>query len=276
MLFRKGIVLIRRHEFSCAELLLRDLGITEPNDIDVEAIAWHVGARVKFAALEGYEARIIGREDQAIVTITMHASRRWRRFSIAHELGHWRHHRGRSLVCRSDDIWVPCGRAPEVERVADAYAADLLMPTYLFHPMAAEVARPSFDSIVDLADRFDTSLTATAIRFIDMNTVPTILVCHGPAGRQWFKATKDVPSRWFPRSDLDADSFAFGALFSDTVEKRPRKIGAEAWFDRLDAERYDITEHTVKTSKDEIMTLLLLEDEEMLQEREAHRSWAWR
>jgi hypothetical protein len=163
-----------------------------------------------------------------------------------------------------------------VERVADAYAADLLMPRYLFHPMAAEVARPSFDLIGDLADRFDTSLTATAIRFIDMNTVPAILVCHGPAGRQWFKAAKDVPSRWFPRSDLDADSFAFGALFSDTVENRPRKIGAEAWFDRFDAEPYDITGHTVKTSKDELMTLLLLEDEEMLQEGEAHRSWAWR
>ncbi len=179
-------------------------------------------------------------------------------------------------MCRSDDIGDPRGGAPEVERVADAYAADLLMPRYLFHPIAAEIARPSFVSIGALANRFDTSLTATAIRFIDMNTAPAILVCHGPSGRKWFKAAKDVPSRWFPRSDLYADSFAFGALFSDTVEKKPRKIGAEAWFDRSDAERYDITEHTVKTSKDEIMMLLLLEDEEMLQEREAHRSWAWR
>lgn len=268
--------MIRRYEFSCAEFLLRELGVTEPNEIDVEAIACHVGVRVKFAALEGCEARIIGSVDHAIVTVTTHAGWQRQRFSIAHELGHWRHHRGRSSVCRPDDIGNQRDATSGVERVADAYAADLLMPRYLFHPVAAEIARPSFDSIRDLRDRFDTSLTATAIRFIDMNTVPAVLVCHGPAGRQWFKAAKGVPSRWFPRSDLDADSFAFGALFSDTVEKRPRKIGAEAWFNRREAERYDIVEHTVKTGDDEIITLLLLEDEEMLQEREAHRSWAWR
>ena len=44
---------------SSAELVLRDLGITDPREIDLEAIAWHLGARVKRCILDGCEARII-------------------------------------------------------------------------------------------------------------------------------------------------------------------------------------------------------------------------
>jgi hypothetical protein len=29
---------------------------------------------------------------------------------------------------------------------------------------------------------------------------------------EWFTRGPDVPSRWFPRDNLDADSFAFGVL----------------------------------------------------------------
>lgn len=53
------------------------------------------------------------------------------RFSVAHELGHWHHHRRRSAVCLSDDIGNPAKGPLDPERVADGYAADLLMPRYL-------------------------------------------------------------------------------------------------------------------------------------------------
>jgi len=52
-----------------AERLLQELGITEPKEIDLEATAFHLGARVRYRRLEGCEARIIGRNDAAIITI---------------------------------------------------------------------------------------------------------------------------------------------------------------------------------------------------------------
>lgn len=39
--------------------LLRDLGIREPKDLDIEAIAEYCGATVVYRPLEGCEARII-------------------------------------------------------------------------------------------------------------------------------------------------------------------------------------------------------------------------
>ena len=48
-------------------------------------------------------------------------------------------------------------------KVADSYAADLLMPRYLFQPRAQALKDATFGSISQLAEAFKTSLTATAI-----------------------------------------------------------------------------------------------------------------
>lgn len=82
---------------SPAERLLQQLGVTEPDEIDLEAIAYYVNARVRYRPLDGCEARIIGKGDQAIITVNTNSGYRRKRFSIAHELGHWHHHRGKSL-----------------------------------------------------------------------------------------------------------------------------------------------------------------------------------
>lgn len=87
-----------------AELLLQELGITEPREIDLEAIAWTQGVHVRYRPLDGCEARIIGCGDRAIITVNDRSSARRQRFSIGHELGHWKWHRGRILVCRADEI----------------------------------------------------------------------------------------------------------------------------------------------------------------------------
>jgi hypothetical protein len=36
-----------------AERLLKDLGVTDPKEIDLEAVAWTLGARVKYRPLDG-------------------------------------------------------------------------------------------------------------------------------------------------------------------------------------------------------------------------------
>ena len=81
-----------------AEKLLQSLGIREPGDIDLEAIAWHCGAEVRTQSLDGCEARIVGNQNKAIITIAEDKSFERQRFSIGHELGHWEHHRGQAFI----------------------------------------------------------------------------------------------------------------------------------------------------------------------------------
>ena len=52
--------------FRPAADLLKELGITEPEEIDIEAIAQHCDATVTYGQLAGSEARIVGADDKAI------------------------------------------------------------------------------------------------------------------------------------------------------------------------------------------------------------------
>lgn len=257
---------------TAAEQVLAELGIADPSEIDLEAIAWTLGARVRYRPLDSCEARIVGNGDRAVITVNDRSHPRRQRFSVAHELGHWRYHRGRLLVCRADDIGRAGDNRPMSERTADNYAAQLLMPGYLFEPIARSHPKLTFHAVRAIADIFDTSLTSTAIRLVDSRHTPAVLVCHGPLGRKWFTRSPDVPDRWFPRDTLDPESFAFGVLFGDAQDDRtPRKIGADAWFDRWEAERFDVLEQTVRIAPDEILTFVLITDDKMLAEFDRDR-----
>jgi hypothetical protein len=247
------------------ELILQRLGITEPSEIDLEAIAWDMGVRIRYRPLDGCEARVIGAGDQAIVTVNSRSSRWRQRFSIGHELGHWRHDRGRILFCQSQDIGRPTPVDLSPERIADRFASNLLMPNYLFDPVARSYRKLNFQIIEEIADTFRTSRTATAIRLVEGGYFAAVLVCHGPRGRRWFTRSPEVPNRWFPAADLSSESFAFSVLYSHTAENKfPRKIGADAWFECWDADRYDVQEQTILISDNKILSLILISDEGML------------
>lgn len=249
-----------------AEALLRELGITEPEEIDLEAIAYHVGAQVRFRPLCGCEAHILGCNGRAIITVKQDSSPSRKRFSIAHELGHWRYHRGKTLVCRVDEYRPREGTSPE--KVADAYAADLLMPRYLFLARAASLGNIAFDTIGSLGGAFKTSVTATAIRLINLDQFSGLLISHTPRGRKWFVRSPSVPRHWFPRDDLDARSFAIGVQFGARSDDGAlRKIPADAWFDRQDASRFTVREQTIPVARDETISLIAIDDKAMLADR---------
>jgi hypothetical protein len=249
------------------------LGVTEPREIDLEAIAWDLGVRIKYRPLDGCEARIVGTSNKAIITVNMRSSRRRRRFSIGHELGHWHYDRGRMLVCLAEEIGRGTVIESSPERLADQFASQLLMPEYLLRPVACAYPKLDFSAVCRISEIFDTSRTATALRLVEGRYLPAVLVCHGRHGRKWFARSPDVPDRWFPRKDLAADSFAFGVLYGHQPEdKFPRKIGADAWFDRAEAERYEVQEQTIQTGDDEILTLVTISDENMFWELSEGRS----
>src|SRR4051812_25410028 len=90
--------------FLKAKDLLDELGITEPGEIDLDAIAQYVGATVTRERLVGAEARIVGLDDQAVITVNKDSLPTRQRFSIGHELGHWMNDRGRiDMSCGADN-----------------------------------------------------------------------------------------------------------------------------------------------------------------------------
>ncbi|MDO9103669.1 MAG: ImmA/IrrE family metallo-endopeptidase [Methylovulum sp.] len=246
------------NRLTVAELLLQELGITEPEEIDLDAIAWHVGATIKRRKLDGCEARIVGTGKKAIITVNTASALVRQQFSIGHEIGHWYHHRGRSLICRSEEIGKHCNGGAVLERQADAFAADLLLPNYILQPRLPQFKKLTFDVIKQVAKDFTTSIPATAIRLIEKGDWPSILICHGQTGRKWFARNTSVPDSWFPKDELHPESYAIGILYgNDTDQASPRKMKAHIWFNRRDASNYELQEQSIRTMDGDVLSLLL-------------------
>lgn len=249
-----------------AELLVQSLGIRDPREIDLEAIAFDQGAVVRHQPLDGCEARIVGYGNRAIITVDDRRPLTRRRFSTAHELGHWKYHRGRSLICRPDETGDLNRSSLNPERVADFYAADLLLPRYLFIPRANALRETTFESVDTLSKEYRSSIPATAMRLVEYGPEPAMLVCHGPDGRKWFNRPHQIPEHWFPRDELAAESSALDVLYGKRRSNHRSRVRADAWFERRNASRFEIYEQTFRISSDEILTMLVFADEEMLED----------
>lgn len=153
------------------------------------------------------------------------------------------------------------------ERVADDYASDLLLPRYLLEPMLKPLSRFNLNVAREISEVFDASLTATILKIAETNHFPIMLVSHSQKGRAWFRKAPSVPEHWFPKDELDHEGYAFAALFGKQDDKGgPRRIGADAWFDRRGADDFDVYEETFRVADDQICTVLLFKDAKMLRE----------
>lgn len=257
-----------------AERLLRSLGVSNPAEVDLEAIAFHLGVvRVKYRPLDGCDARIVGMGDRAIITVNDRQPQTRQRFSIGHEIGHWHHHRGRTLFCGATDL-AEHGHAQAFEETANRFASNLLLPGYLVEPVARAFPQLTLKAVREIASMFGASLTATAIRLVEVGHCPAMLICHSLGGRKWFVRSPGVPDRWFPQDQLHAESYAFDVLHGHCGEQAsPRKIGADAWFDRREATSYEVQEQSVLVGNGEILTILNFTDSDMLEEAELVRRW---
>ncbi len=257
-----------------AERLLKSLGVTEPHEIRLEDIAFDQGAEIRYCDLSGCEADILGYQDRAIISIDRNRGSARKRFSIAHELGHWHYHRGKKLQCRVEDYQPK--HKQQAERKANGYAASLLMPRYLVTPRARDHKKLTFKTIEQFATDFRTSLSATAIRLVEADIWPCMLICHTQQGRKWFTQAPMFHKRWFPKKEIDAASYTFDTVFgSSEGEKFPRLTGADTWFDRAEARQFELYEQAKRTTENETLVILTIKDDRMIEEEPERYGRRW-
>lgn len=247
---------------SPAEKILTDLGIEDASEIDLEAIAYTQGATVKYKNLSGCDAKIVGFKDKAIITINEDSSEERRRFSLAHELGHWHHHRGRSFICRAADIDNPSKTSLfDPELVADKFAANLIMPFFLFLPEAKSYAKASFEVIQALSVKFRSSLSSTAIRYIESDEYPLILACYEGDRLVWSAKSKQAGEKWWLHRQLDKSTNAYDLAVGRPARKDWVKIEADAWFSNQNAGRFEVKEQSIPWVDGKILVLIMLSSE---------------
>lgn len=189
-----------------------------------------------------------------------------KRFTIAHEFGHYILHRHQQdLFECGDDIETGDNNERDIEAEADLFSSTLLMPLDDFRRQVD--GQPiSFDLLGHCADRYGVSLTAAALRWTEIAPKRAVLVASRDDHMLWAKSNKAAlkSGAYFATRkntiELPRDALAHSYNAIDMVENRTGR--AQSLFYREPASM-PITEMTrVAGQYDYTLTLLVLPEAE--------------
>lgn len=156
-----------RHPAECARRLLQELNIQaipiQPQNIakQLEIVIWERDMESQY---DGCLMRV--GDVWGILINSQIQSQSRKRFTIAHELGHY--HLDREATgdrrCHGGELGFFNARGPAEQR-ANQFAVELLMPSPFFQEDAENLPNVGLPAIDALSARYATSLTSTAIRY---------------------------------------------------------------------------------------------------------------
>lgn len=228
-----------------AEQLVEELEIRDPRELDLHFIAAlpRFNTVVQDVPMSGSVARLVQYRRGAVISVNRDVREPGRRrFAIAHELGHLALHEDKSEweFCSAKDLVRYGERGAEPE--ANVFASALLMPGNLFAP-GCQPRRPDLHRVAQLAESFDTTLTASALRFVRFCRDRVAVVFSANGRPVWSRKSDDFKA-WI-RDDLDPDTYAYDAHNGVAPVDRLSVMPAQSW---LDSERIrgdaEIFEHT--------------------------------
>jgi Zn-dependent peptidase ImmA (M78 family) len=203
------------------------------------------GALIHESSLEGSEARLLIGLGKPIISISSSPSINplRRRFSIVHELGHLELHRSTSSLrsCTKLDIQErPLGDSNNPEQEANQFASTFLLPArFVEQPFTDN--EPSFDLISEWAEKLQTSLTATALRFTHFAREPIAVVYSYRGKLQYFQSSsKFMELGVFPKINqpVGLNTGAMQLFNKKEVPRRWQVVRAAEWF-RDDKSAFD-------------------------------------
>ena len=194
----------------------------ETRACDLERILFddNVEVVVSKVAEPGYTACLVrpGPDLPAGIILAPGQNRGRRRFSVAHELGHYYIPTHKDLAtgwCGDADMTAGAHSGKVQEWEANDFATELLMPRYLF-ARDARGRDPTFKEIVELAepDMYDVSRTAAALRYVDVTRSACALVSARDGIIEWVAKSENFVYRIPWRDDPVPTGSSAKAVFN--------------------------------------------------------------
>ena len=245
-----------------AQQIIHELRILSPDEISIEDIAWVRGALVREGPLEGADGRLVRGSRRGVILVRRDVPEPGKkRLIAAHELGHFELHRNqaRAALCVEEQFHHWYARSPEEFEATD-FASELLMPETLFQPRVDRLS-PGFEHIEALAEEFQTSLTATAVRYVQSTSHRCALVVSKSQKVAWVVLSDDFRYWIRPGTPLDKKSYANDFFCQKSIAPGMQTVLASAWImeSRLDSSATIKEESRALSRYETVLSLLWIE-----------------
>jgi hypothetical protein len=230
-----------------AQQLLEDCGYDEITGIPMNFFVAGLDAILIEEKLKNCDAKIIFGGSKTVIKLNSAIQYNQRkRFAVAHEIGHLILHNKMELP---DDVFFNFNIIEGVEKFlksgkqeieANEFASELLMPSKLFYDEASG-HKFTPDLIKQLSARFNTSLIATAFKYIQMDIYPICIVCIEKGRVRYWKKSPGIDV-WvidYTRLAPPDDSLAMSCIennyhYIDGFEEQAQSINKSTWFELKD------------------------------------------
>ena len=184
-----------------------------------------------------------------------------RRFTMAHEFGHYLMHRtAKPAGFRCDQDAVVAGRGATMEREADGFAAALLMPLDDLRRQIHPKFKPGIDALGACAARYGVSLVALALRWLEITERRALVVVSRDGFLLWSRSSQSAlrTGKYHRTSGspvaVPPRSCAGSGLYTADARNGVHHDGG-VWFDE------PLDEHTIRSEAyDFVLTILHLGD----------------
>lgn len=248
---------------NAAKELLESCGLDSLIDFPLDLFANGLGITLIEKPLENCDGRIIFGKTKTLIELNSEMEfEEKRRFTLAHEIGHFILHKNIELHNDNENTtsWFSNketqAKAGKQESEANEFASELLMPSALFvEKCNGKTFSP--DLIRSLSQYFKTSVTSVIFRYFELDSNPIcIFYMHNKIVKYW-KRPVDYPYFIIDRTKLapPEDSVAMeyfenGKIYLSNLSKRP--IWKSTWFEVRNGEdenRFKFYEFCVVTPK---------------------------
>ncbi len=217
-------------EESRMALALRE-ALNLPPQLDLETLARDLRLSILEVNSESFDGALLrsrtGPSGRILVRQDMRETGR-KRFTIAHEIGHFVLHRQQRVSCSSAEIANWKDDQTDPERQADGFASELLLPS-------AEVKKqiggqwPGFQVVQQIAAYFDVSLTAAARRYCDVAPQSCAVVWTVESKIRWMHRSPSFVHWVKVGQEAGEGSFAARALAGQPVPDDMQEVAAGEW-----------------------------------------------
>jgi Zn-dependent peptidase ImmA (M78 family) len=204
--------------------------IKDPSDFDIRAIANAENLMIKEEDTKGHIGRIYIEGDAGIITIDRKIKEEGRKkFTIAHEVGHFSLEKEREYFCSKADI-MNFWQHKNHEQESNIFAAELLMPEEWIKQFVKWKGE-ALETLEEAAVMFGTTLSSMSLRYAECGKFPIAVIFSQDGRVKWSKISEDFPLQWVEYGQkVNEFSKAYEFYEGKEMGKETGDILADAWF----------------------------------------------
>lgn len=213
--------------------LIDEYCIDDPHKLNVVEIANAEKLFVIERPLKNFLGMINYEQDYGLITVSSRITSETQKvFTITHEMGHFFNERFKAdhlKGCKAEDL-ISYKSKRHNEDDANIFAAELLMfkPWFLAYTKNSEL---SIQFVRDPAKHFNVSLTAAALRFIEIGHFPAAIFFCTNKKVKWFASHKLFPLKFYVKDyEVPRESQAAKLFNAEHTITERKLVRGKAWF----------------------------------------------